>query len=157
MSGSKGPERGRRSAGKGGSKGRGSAGGGGDRAKRRDGSRSGSRDDDNRRKKLPTNWPALLSLFAGTVAVAYALPFFPGALLLSVVGGYLGERGLRFAAERPGRPGRALAWWALAICAISFIFALAVAVQAQTILGDAELLRDALERVESANETGGDA
>ena len=130
-----------------------SSGGKGDRAKRSGASR-GKRDDGGRRKKLPTNWAALLSLFAGTVAVAYALPFFPGALLLSVVGGYLGERGLRFAAERPGRPGRALAWWALAICAIAFIFALAVALQAQTILGDAELLRDALDRIEGATEAG---
>lgn len=114
---------------------------------------SGKKDDDTERPKLPTNWSALLSLFAGTVAVAYALPFFPGALLLSVIGAYLGQRGLQFAAERPGRPGRALAWWALAICGIAFIFSLAVALQAQTILGDADLLRDALERVEGAGAT----
>lgn len=137
MSGSQRPERGRGSG-------------------RKGPARGGDRDGGGGRRRLPTNWAALLSLFAGTVAVAYALPFFPGALLLSVVGGYLGERGLRFAAERPGRPGRALAWWALAICAIAFVFALAVAVQAQTILGDAELLRDALERVQDATEAGGD-
>lgn len=113
----------------------------------------GKRGEDEEGRRLPINWPALLSLFAGTVAVAYALPFFPGALLLSVIGAYLGDRGRRFANETPGRPGRALSWWALIICGVAFAFSLAVALQAQTILGDPELLRDALDRVEETGAT----
>lgn len=130
---------------------RGGAGRRGDTRDARSG--AGGRRDDEERPSLPTNWAAVLSLFAGTVAAAYALPFFPGAVLLSVIGGYLGERALQFARERPGRPGRALAWWALTICGIAFLFSLAVALQAQTILGDADLLRDALDRVEEAEAT----
>ena len=104
----------------------------------------------NGTKRLPINWSALLSLFLGTVGVAYVLQFFPGALLLGVIGGFLAERGLRFANERPGHPGRALAWWGIIICAVTFAFSLAIAFQAHFVLTDADQLRATLERVEAS-------
>lgn len=112
------------------------------------GERDGAARD--RPRRLPVNWSALLSLFLGTVGVAYVLQFFPGALLLGVIGGFLAERGLRFANERPGHPGRALAWWGIIICAVTFAFSLAIALQAHFVLTDADRLRETLERVEAS-------
>ena len=111
------------------------------------------RGETSSRQRLPINWSALISLFLGTVGVAYVLQFFPGALLLGAGGGFLGERGLRFAKERPGNPGRALAWWAIVMCAITFAFALAVALQAHFVLNDADRLRATIDRIE-ATESG---
>ncbi len=97
----------------------------------------------------PTNWAAAASLLFGSIGALYAVEFFPAALLCGVIGGFLGERALRFADEEPGHPGRGLAWWAVGICAIAFAVSLAVSLQAQTVLSDPELLREAIDRLEA--------
>ena len=112
---------------------------------------SRGRDGDAERPgPLPINWPAVSSLLFGSVGVLFAVQFFPAAILCGVIGGFLGERGMRFANEQPGHPGRGLAWWAVGICAITFALSLTVALQAQVVLTDPELLREALERIEAS-------
>lgn len=100
-----------------------------------------------RRRRI--NWFAVGSFLFGAIGALFTLAFFPVAILFGVIGGFLGERALRIASDEPGNPGRALAWWAVVTCAVTFVLALSVALQAQFVLNDPDLLRSTLESLEA--------
>lgn len=110
---------------------------------------SGSKDDATPTAPRQLNWLAMGSLAFGSIAALSAVRFFPGALLTAVIGGWLGERALESIREDPSVSGRGVAWWGIVSSAVAFAIALFVAIQAQAVLTDPELLREALERMEA--------
>jgi hypothetical protein len=106
-------------------------------------------DPDGERSVTPVNWYAMLSLAVATLGAFLAVPFFPGGIVASVAAGFLGERGVWFARAQPGRPGRVLSWWAIGLASASFAIACVVALQAEAVLSDPELMREALRQVDA--------
>ena len=106
-------------------------------------------DDDRTRRPRRISWLAVSSLAFGSIAALSAVRFFPGAMLTAVIGGWLGERALERIAEDDEMSGRGVAWWGVLSSALAFAVALFVAIQAQAVLTDPELLRGALERLEA--------